>query len=84
MFQQTVMFYLDTSKERLNDSLIIYSFQEFRKIMNHAAQVPSDIVTFDPSVRYLNRDLSLLDFHLRVLEQAVDPLNPVIEQLVFC
>ncbi len=51
--------------------------------MNQAAQTPSEIVEYDSSVRYLNRDLSLLDFHLRVLEQAVDPLNPVIERLVF-
>jgi polyphosphate kinase len=25
---------------------------------------------------YLNRELSILDFHLRVLEQAVDPIHP--------
>jgi len=37
----------------------------------------------DASLLYLNRELSLLDFHLRVLEQAVDPLHPVIERLVF-
>ena len=43
--------------------------------MNQAAQTPSEIVEYDSSVRYLNRDLSLLDFHLRVLEQAVDPLT---------
>ncbi len=28
--------------------------------------------------RYINRELSILDFHLRVLEQAVDPLHPSI------
>jgi polyphosphate kinase len=51
--------------------------------MSQVAKVPSEIVEFDSRVRYLNRELSLLDFHLRVLEQAVDPLNPAIEQLVF-
>ncbi|GAC1372800.1 MAG: polyphosphate kinase 1 [Aquirhabdus sp.] len=51
--------------------------------MNQAAQTTSEIVEYDSNVRYLNRDLSLLDFHLRVLEQAVDPLNPVIERLNF-
>jgi len=50
--------------------------------MNQAVQT-SEAIEYDQSVRYLNRDLSLLDFHLRVLEQAVDPLHPVIERLVF-
>ncbi len=51
--------------------------------MNQVAKEPSELVEFDSRARYLNRELSLLDFHLRVLEQAVDPLNPVIERLVF-
>ncbi len=33
--------------------------------------------------RYINRELSILDFHLRVLEQAVDPQHPLIERLNF-
>jgi len=38
---------------------------------------------FSPAERYINRELSLLDFHQRVLEQAVDPLHPLIERLNF-
>ncbi|ALH94056.1 polyphosphate kinase 1 [Acinetobacter equi] len=33
--------------------------------------------------RYINRELSILNFHLRVLEQAVDPLHPVLERMNF-
>ncbi len=33
--------------------------------------------------RYINRELSILDFHLRVLEQAVDPLHPLLERMSF-
>lgn len=36
-----------------------------------------------PSESYFNRELQLLQFNLRVLEQAVDPLNPLLEQLFF-
>lgn len=33
--------------------------------------------------RYINRELSILDFHLRVLEQAVDPIHPLLERMNF-
>ena len=33
--------------------------------------------------RYINRELSILDFHLRVLEQSVDPLHPLLERMNF-
>ena len=33
--------------------------------------------------RYINRELSILAFHLRVLEQAVDPLHPLLERMNF-
>ena len=33
--------------------------------------------------RYINRELSILDFHLRVLEQAVYPLHPLLERMNF-
>ena len=32
---------------------------------------------------YINAELSLLDFHVRVLAQAVDPLHPLLERLNF-
>ena len=32
---------------------------------------------------YINRELSILDFNLRVLEQAVGPLNPLLGKLNF-
>lgn len=36
----------------------------------------------DPAL-YLNRELSILDFNLRVLEQATDHRHPLIERLIF-
>ena len=32
---------------------------------------------------FLNRELSLLEFHARVLEEALDPSNPLLERLKF-
>ncbi|HEY1731994.1 MAG TPA: hypothetical protein VGG15_09600, partial [Terriglobales bacterium] len=36
----------------------------------------------DPSL-YINRELSLIDFQRRVLEEAQDNRNPVLERLMF-
>lgn len=40
-------------------------------------------VQYSDQERYINRELSILDFHLRVLEQATDPQHPLIERLNF-
>ncbi len=45
-----------------------------------AAQTPAEYTYND---RYINRELSILDFHLRVLEQAVDPLHPLLDRMNF-
>ncbi len=39
--------------------------------------------TINQKKRYINRELSLLSFQGRVLEEAKDPLNPVLERLRF-
>ena len=38
--------------------------------------------SYSPS-SYINRDLSLLQFHLRVLAQAASPHHPLLERLFF-
>lgn len=45
--------------------------------MNTAASTTSAQPEYTYNDRYINRELSILDFHLRVLEQAVDPLHPL-------
>src|SRR5919112_3886800 len=36
-----------------------------------------------PQENYLNRELSWLEFNSRVLEEATDPSNPILERLKF-
>jgi polyphosphate kinase len=50
--------------------------------MTSAAQETS-LAEYNYNERYINRELSILDFHLRVLEQAVDPLHPLLERMNF-
>ena len=47
-----------------------------------AAVVPTAAAPLDPSL-FINRELSWLDFNERVLEEARDPSNPLLERLRF-
>jgi polyphosphate kinase len=47
-----------------------------------AAPAAAEANLRDPSL-YINRELSLLEFNQRVLEQAKDPANPLLERLKF-
>lgn len=51
--------------------------------MNTAAEVTPVPTEYTYNDRYINRELSILDFHLRVLEQAVDPIHPLLERMNF-
>ncbi len=51
--------------------------------MNTAAEVAEAPTEYTYNDRYINRELSILDFHLRVLEQAVDPIHPLLERMNF-
>jgi polyphosphate kinase len=39
--------------------------------------------TQEANSQFLNRELSLLEFHARVLEEAFDETNPLLERLKF-
>lgn len=51
--------------------------------MNTAITQTTTPIEYSYNDRYINRELSILDFHLRVLEQAVDPLHPLLERMNF-
>jgi len=53
-----------------------------RKVSYYMTAAETTIGLDDPAY-YLNRELSILDFNLRVLEQAVDARHPLIERLNF-
>jgi polyphosphate kinase len=40
-------------------------------------------ISFDDAARFLNRDLQWLEFNRRVLFQAIDPRNPLLERVRF-
>ncbi|MDX1638428.1 MAG: polyphosphate kinase 1 [Balneolaceae bacterium] len=47
-----------------------------------AQEIPDEATTVHPSL-YLNRELGWLDFNWRVLYQAMDPRNPLLERVRF-
>ena len=47
------------------------------------SEVNNTAIEYSYNERYINRELSILDFHLRVLEQAVDPLHPLLDRMNF-
>lgn len=51
--------------------------------MSDAPAQPAEIVNLDSPSLYLNRELSLLEFQWRVLDEARDPLNPLLERVKF-
>ncbi len=52
------------------------------QILDVEAEETQDIDITDPKY-YLNRELSLLEFQKRVLEEAQDPTNPLLERVKF-
>ncbi len=47
------------------------------------AKPAANLHQFDDPELFLNRELSLIDFQRRVLEEAQDPTNPILERLMF-
>ena len=47
------------------------------------AQHPHAVVSLDDPSLFINRELSLLDFQRRVLEEAQDATNPILDQVMF-
>jgi polyphosphate kinase len=52
-------------------------------ILSSEASTPPTALTLDSPELYINRELSLLEFQKRVLEQAQDPENPLLERIKF-
>ena len=51
--------------------------------MTSKKSVLSPKIDLDNPKLYINRELSWLDFNFRVLEEAQDPRNPLLERVKF-
>ncbi len=51
--------------------------------MSDNAVLPVQPIDLDSSSLYLNRELSQLEFQWRVLDEARDPTNPLLERVKF-
>ena len=57
---------------------------EFPMVAGQTARLPALLPTADGATKlFFNRELSLLEFHRRVLEEGFDPSNPLLERLKF-
>ncbi len=57
---------------------------EVRQTPTEAADAPARLISdLDRPVHYINRELSLLEFQCRVLDEARDARNPILERLKF-
>lgn len=58
---------------------------EEKTLATQSAPIPAqlDLETLPPSDLFFNREASLLEFHRRVLQEALDQTNPILERLKF-
>src|SRR3954471_10097430 len=71
------------TKEWEKKALMVASLETFQKSKQVPAAVPSHLPEELPNSLLLNRELSLLEFHRRVLDEARDETNPLLERLKF-
>ena len=70
------------AKDEVEDNTLEDSAAINQNTLTQIAWQRSEDGSYSPS-SYINRDLSLLQFHLRVLAQAASPRHPLLERLFF-